>query len=163
MLAVTRSFEWADRCFGLARKSTAGIELSEQFIVLIVHCPTRNAYHERSLHVNGLGFEPAKATCFGSKPAYARDGCCPEREYDASQSDCTQCSYLRFSTPVFRLLTRISEPFLLRSIHQDVTSFVVYCRAMPALVKFPQKTIRSPNIFICLLLLVTSCYGPFGL
>jgi len=123
--------------------------VSEQFIVLIAHRPAGNTYLERSLHVNGLGLEPEKATCFGTRHAYACDGCHPEGEYDASQSHFTQCSYLRLSTPVFRLLTQTSEAFLLHSIHQDTTLFAVYRRAMSAFVNPPPKTIRSPDILVC--------------
>ena len=43
------------------------------------------------------------------------------------------------SPPVFRLLTWISEPLLLHSIHQAVTLFVVCCRAVSATVQSRPK------------------------
>jgi len=58
---------------------------------------------------------------------------------------------------------RISEPLLLHSIYQTAVPSVVYCRTVSAPVQLPQCDFtRSPNIFIRVLLLVTSCYGPLA-
>jgi len=61
----------------------------------------------------------------------------------------------------------------LSSVYSDIRTLAIsfnppdrylHCRAVLAPVQSPQRDfIRSPNIFVCLLLLVTSCHGLFGL
>ena len=102
--------------------------MPEQSIVLVTHCPAGNTYPECSLHVNGLGLEPAEVTCFGSKPAQMESRPCA-----AVRLHPVLLSLALLAPPVFRLLTLTPAPSPLHSVHPAITPLqsIVELRRLP--------------------------------
>jgi len=138
----------------LSRKSTVGIEVLEQFILLIIHCPVGNTYPEfpfsprqrcyasfrdPRLQPDGLGLEPARLKQRALEINLRARGMVAAREESTTRRSLIPTS-ITPSAPIFlrfSFVDRISESLLLHSIRQTAIPSVVYCRAVSAPVQLP--------------------------